>query len=101
MLGSVKHKVDCYSYTVKDFEALLLRARRFLSWREEQYLHHHDDRGRPRSVTDVNTLTPAHTRTRGGSVAEPPKGQAKLSIIKTLLKFSREFENSLEAAGPF
>ncbi len=33
----MKHRVDCYSYTVKDFESLMLKARRFLAWREEIY----------------------------------------------------------------
>ena len=31
----MKHKVDCYSYTVDNFEQLLLKARRYLAWREE------------------------------------------------------------------
>ncbi|XP_074649833.1 FHF complex subunit HOOK-interacting protein 1B-like isoform X2 [Tubulanus polymorphus] len=34
VLGSVKHKIDCYSYTVDNFESLLLKARRFLAWRD-------------------------------------------------------------------
>ena len=49
VLGSVKHKVDCYSYTVKDFESLMLKARRFLAWREEIYFGDHEQQARGRS----------------------------------------------------
>ncbi len=37
VLGSVKHKVDCYAYTLKDFDAMLATARQFLTWRDETY----------------------------------------------------------------
>lgn len=35
VLSSVKHKVDNYAYTVKDFDSLLLKGRQFLAWRED------------------------------------------------------------------
>jgi len=67
VLGSVKHKVDCYSYTVKDFEMLLLRAWRFLSWREGTLRT--DDRKR----SDSNISLPSATQLRHGQEKDAPK----------------------------
>ena len=56
----MKHKVDCYSYTVKDFESLLLKARRFLAWREDVFFGRIDQQGRERggSVTSLKQQKP-------------------------------------------
>lgn len=34
VLSSVKHKVDCFAYSVSDFDKLMTKARTFLAWRE-------------------------------------------------------------------
>ena len=39
MLGTVKQKVEVFALTVKNFEDMLLKARHFLQWREDMYLH--------------------------------------------------------------
>ncbi|ELT88159.1 hypothetical protein CAPTEDRAFT_183880 [Capitella teleta] len=53
VLSSVKHKVDAYAFTIKDFDQLLSKARRFLAWREDVYLHGNDF-SRPRSDSSVS-----------------------------------------------
>ena len=69
VVGSVKHKVDCYSYTVKDFESLLLRARRFLAWREEVF-YGVETGGRARSDSTIS-LPP----TLSSKPQEPQRGK--------------------------
>lgn len=43
MLGSVKQKVDCFALTLRNFDDLLTKARQFLLWREEVYIHNRSD----------------------------------------------------------
>ncbi|XP_064636306.1 FHF complex subunit HOOK-interacting protein 1B-like isoform X2 [Lineus longissimus] len=54
MLGSVKHKIDCFSYTVDNFENLLLRGRRFLAWRENALTDDAYEKMKPRTESTVS-----------------------------------------------
>ncbi len=75
VLGSVKHKVDCYSYTVKDFESLMLKARRFLAWREEIYFGDLDPSARDRSNSVMSV--PAVKTQKGTETLFLTKGRFK------------------------
>ena len=67
VLGSVKHKLDRYSYTVDNFDELLTRARVFLCWREEQYF---------------NTGTQSQEALKKPESAPPKSKQSVMDIIK-------------------
>ena len=69
----MKHKVDCYSYQVKEFDALLLKARKFMAWREENQRGSGME-GRPRAESMLQA-TPAGGRSRQGSLAELHRGK--------------------------
>lgn len=96
VLGSVKHKVDCYSYTVKDFESLMLKARRFLAWREEIYFGDHDHPGRGErsnsvmsvpAVKTVKGMIFVHLQTVSLRCISPMSAFACLSVHNVMNRF--------------
>ena len=54
VLASVRHKVDAYAGTVKDFDALMLKARQFLAWRESSSAEAAQNQTRLRSDSNIS-----------------------------------------------
>ncbi|XP_045203836.2 FHF complex subunit HOOK interacting protein 1B-like isoform X4 [Mercenaria mercenaria] len=77
VLTSVRQKVDHYSYTVQNFEALLLRARRTLAQREGLL----PERGQ--SLTPSPELV--HNKLRASTVTEIPSKEKRHRTLSELL----------------
>ena len=57
VLSSVKHKVDCFAYSVNDFDKLMAKARNFLAWREGAIS---DPRGMGQNTPPPSVAAEAH-----------------------------------------
>lgn len=75
VLGSLKHKVDSYSYTVDNYEELMIKAKQFLLAREEHLLIN----GPPR------TYFGAEVRNRGTSAPDMHRGEPRRRSLSNIL----------------